>query len=158
MPQVTVRQAIPDDVEGIVPLWQEMTDFNAALDPRMGITPEGAEHFRQFLLLRLEDDNSCVLIAEVEGRIVGYTIGRVVSNPPVFSLSEYAYISDMCVTEGWRRRGIGRRLYQALCEWFRAKGLSVIQLSTLHHNPVSQAFWRAMGFSDYLDRLWCEIT
>ncbi len=26
-----------------------------------------------------------------------------------------------------------------------------------HHNPVSQAFWRAIGCQDFMDRLWCEL-
>jgi hypothetical protein len=32
-----------------------------------------------------------------------------------------------------------------------------VQLNVSAVNPTSQAFWRAMGFQDYLDRMWLDL-
>lgn len=157
MPEIVVRRAGLRDVDDILPLWEEMMRFHAALDPRLEVGPEGASYMRRVFREWLRSEDCRVLVAEAEGEIVGYIVGRVADNPPVFRLRTYGHISDICVAPEWRRRGVGRRLYGALREWFKEEGLSVVQLNAAHRNPTSLAFWRAMGFEDYLHRMWREI-
>lgn len=157
MSQVVVRQATADDVKGILSLWNELMDYHAAVDARFQPAPGGEEHWIEILLDWLRDEDACVLVAEAEGQLVGYIIGMVRENPPVLLPSNYGMVSDICVDPAWRQRGIGRRLFEALKAWFMEKELPSIQLSVAHHNSVSQAFWRAMGGQDYMDRLWFEL-
>ncbi|MFQ6057267.1 MAG: GNAT family N-acetyltransferase [Anaerolineae bacterium] len=155
--EIIVRRARLKDVNDILPLWEEMMRFHAALDPRLEVGPRGVDYMRQVIPDWLRSEACCVLVAEVEGHIVGYIAGRVADNPPIFRLRAYGHVSDICVAPEWRRQGIGRRLYEALREWFKDQGLSVIQLNVAHRNPASQAFWRAMGFEDYLDYMWSKV-
>jgi ribosomal protein S18 acetylase RimI-like enzyme len=155
--QVVIRRATLGDVEEILPLWSEMMDYHAALDTRFQPAPGAGERWIAFLRDRLQSENACVMVAEAEGQLVGYIVGMIGENPPVLLPSKYGLVSDICVDPNWRRQGIGRRLFEALKAWFREKELSTIQLSVAHHNPVSQAFWRAMGCQDFLDRLWVEL-
>jgi ribosomal protein S18 acetylase RimI-like enzyme len=157
MPDIVVRRAELRDLGDILPLWEEMMRFHAALDPRLEVGPEGASYMRRVFREWLGSKDCWVLVAEAEGQIVGYIVGRVADNPPVFRLQTYGHISDICVAPEWRRRGVGRRLYQALREWFKEKDLSVVQLNAAHRNSTSLAFWRAMGFEDYLHHMWKEI-
>ena len=52
----------------------------------------------------------------------------------------------MAVTAAWRRRGVARGLFAAARSWLIAQGVSRIQLTVDAANPVSQGFWREMGF------------
>jgi ribosomal protein S18 acetylase RimI-like enzyme len=157
MSQVVIRQATPDDVGGILPLWNELMDYHAALDARFQPAPSAEENWAEILFDWLRDDDACVLVADAGGKLVGFIIGLVRENPPVLLPPKYGLVTDICVDPAWRRQGIGGRLFEALIVWFREKGLFVVQLSVAHRNPVSQAFWRAMGCAHYLERLWFEI-
>jgi ribosomal protein S18 acetylase RimI-like enzyme len=154
MTRVVIRPASRDDVGGVLPLWSEMMNHHAALDERFRPAPDGEEHWAKILRDWLRDDEVCILVAEAEGRLVGYIIGMLRENPPVLLPSAYGLVSDVCVHPAWRQQGIGRRLFEALKDWFTEKELSTVQLNVAHGNPVSQAFWRAMGCADYMDRLW----
>jgi ribosomal protein S18 acetylase RimI-like enzyme len=157
MSQVVIRRATQDDVEGILPLWNEMMRYHASLDARFQAAPGGEERWAEILRDWLQDDDVCVLVAEADGQLVGYIIGMMRENPPVLLPPTYGLVSDICVDPAWRQRGIGRRLFEALKLWFREKELFIVQLSVAHQNPVSQAFWWAMGCRDYMDRLWLEL-
>lgn len=157
MSQVVVRQATRKDVRGILPLWNEMMDHHAALDARFRPAPDGEGHWAKILRDWLRADDCCVLVADAEGRLVGYIVGMMRENPPVLLPPAYGLVSDICVHPAWRRHGIGRRLFEALRDWFREKELLTVQLNVAHFNPVSQAFWRAVGCEDYMDRLWLAL-
>ena len=154
MSQVVIRQATRNDVGGILPLWTEMMNLHSALDERFRPAPDAEKHWAEVLRSWLRDDDFCVLVADAEGQLVGYIIGMMRANPPVLLPPTYGLVSDICVDPAWRQQGIGRRLFEALEYWFREKGLSTVQLNVAHFSPVSQAFWRAMGCEDYMDRLW----
>jgi GNAT superfamily N-acetyltransferase len=105
----------------------------------------------------MADESKQVLVAESEDKVIGYTIGHLAENPPIFELRYYGHVSDICVAQEWRRRGVGRMLFAALRSWFREHGLSVLQLSAAARNPVAQAFWRQMGFEEFTHKMWLAI-
>ena len=45
-----------------------------------------------------------------------------------------------------RRRGVGRRLIEAISDWFLAHGADEIRLSAAVRNEASNAFYRSLGF------------
>jgi ribosomal protein S18 acetylase RimI-like enzyme len=157
MAQVTVRRARPEDVPGLLVLWQEMMGFHARLDPRFVPATDGATHFGTALKEWMADARWQVLVAEAEGKLVGYTIGMLHDDAPVFALRSYGFVSDICVAPEWRRTGVGRKLFSELRAWFHRHGQTSVQLNVSAVNPTSQGFWRAMGFQDYLDRLWLDL-
>jgi ribosomal protein S18 acetylase RimI-like enzyme len=158
MSEVHVRRATPQDEEAVLQLWQEMMDYHAHLDPRFQPSPDGKEHFHAALKEWMDDDSRCVLVAVADGEVIGYIIGRLAENPPVFALRRFGYVTDICVAPPWRRLGVGRKLFAALQEWFRQQGLTVVQLNVAALNPTSQAFWRAMGFQDFLNQMWLDLA
>ena len=157
MLQVVIRQATRKDVGGVLPLWNQMMDYHAALDARFRPAPDGEKHWADVLCSWLRDDDCCVLVADAEGQLVGYIIGMMRENPPVLLPPAYGLVSDICVDPAWRQQGIGRRLFEGLKVWFKEKELFTVQLNVAHGNLVSQAFWRAVGCEDYMDRLWVGL-
>jgi GNAT superfamily N-acetyltransferase len=157
MVRIRVRRARRDDLDALLDLWQELLDYHANLDRRFAPAAGGRQLFRPTLEAWMADDKWRVLVAEADGQVVGYTIGHIADNPPILEMQQYACVTDICVAPGWRRTGAGRKLFSALRAWFRRHGLSAMQVSVATFNPVSQAFWRTMGFSDYLDRMWLDL-
>lgn len=158
MAQITVRRGIAEDEEAILRLWQEMMDYHAHLDPRFQPTTDGKDHFHTVLKEWIVDETRCVLVAIADGEVIGYIIGCRAENPPVFAMRYFGYVTDICVAPQWRRMGVGHKLFATLKKWFRQQGLTVVQLNVAALNSTSQAFWRAMGFQDFLNRLWLDIA
>jgi len=155
---VVVREAQVSDLDEIMRLYGQLMGLHEILDPRLALDQNGIAAFREHLQNVLGSEYDRVLVAEASdgAGLAGFVMGRLAQNPPVFRQPYYGYVTDMCVDERWRRRGIGRALFEALRGWFHEQGLLTMQVNVAARNPVSQAFWRAVGFTDYLDRLWQE--
>ncbi|MHB9024557.1 MAG: GNAT family N-acetyltransferase [Armatimonadota bacterium] len=154
---VTVRPATRKDLDAIGNLWIELMSFHAALDPRFRIPSHGREKYMRHTQEGLADRHYRVLVAEDNGRVIGYISGYIALNPPIFPTPRYGFIADLCVTAHSRRRGVGRSLVTALRHWFQVNDMEHVQLNVAHCNPVSQAFWRKVGCSDYLDHMWLSL-
>lgn len=155
--KVQIRRAQPSDLDQLVALWQELADFHAALDSHLALAPDAAARWRQNAAEWLEDDNWRILLAEEGGVAVGYISASIREMPPVFVEKHHGMIADVIVTARCRRRGIGGQLYRAMTDWFCERGISVIELNIAAANPISQAFWRKMGFGDYMVRLRVDL-
>ncbi len=158
MKGIEIRRATRDDVPAIVALWQEMMGFHVALDPeRFRPAANGAHCWAEAVTGWLKDENHCAFVADAGDRLVGYIVGWLRQPPPVFEPDVFGFVSDICVATDCRQKGIGRRLFGALNDWFREQGASHVELNVAVTNPVSQAFWRSMGGQDYLDHMWCKL-
>jgi len=84
-----------------------------------------------------------VLIAELDGRAVGFTLFF-----PRYSTwhgRHGLYIEDIFVDESARGTGIGRKLIAAVAKIAQARGASRIDLSVLKWNPARD-FYQRLGF------------
>jgi [ribosomal protein S18]-alanine N-acetyltransferase len=89
---------------------------------------------------QLENPNTCYLIAEEDGALVGYA-GLMAPRG-----AETAEVHTVTVTEDHRRRGIGRRMLVALLEEAAARGASEVFLEVRVDNPAAQDLYRSLGF------------
>lgn len=86
---------------------------------------------------------SCV--AEAEGKIVGYILGRLAYSPP--PLGKSAWIQIVGVAPEHRRRGIGRRLVAAFLEQSRTREARPVHISVPLWDEGSQKFLQGCGFT-----------
>ena len=109
--------------------------------------------WESFARKQLDERDSLLIVAEVGNKIIGYCLARIQLNPPFIRIRKNGVISNLFVEEAFRRRGIGRKLFDFARKWFEQKGVEHLLVTVVHHSPVAQGFWRAMGFTDYLDAL-----
>jgi len=80
-------------------------------------------------------------IALHDGTVAGYiTVGHTLMG----SRGQYAQLEAFQVSEPFRGRGIGRRLFQAACKAARDMGAESLYISA-HSSRESQAAYRALG-------------
>lgn len=77
-----------------------------------------------------------------DGRLAGFLVGFVSPDHPT-----RAYIHMVATNPNLRRRGLGRRLYEAFIEDVRARGVTSVTAITWPGNRPSLAFHAALGFT-----------
>lgn len=150
MVESVVHDANRRDLPAVVNLWQEMMDYHRAYDARFRFSPNAPREVERHLLETLRSRSARIVVAEAKGRVIGYIVGEVHARRPIYPVGVYGFISDICVTAECRRRGVGRALIDALDSWFATQKVTSVELFAAALNPESVAFWRAMGYSDYL--------
>ena len=154
-----IRLAQQSDVAGISQMWARMVERHAQLDATtFRPAADGAELYARFIEDRLEDAYARILVAEVDGELVGYISGGIADiNSQLFEAQRCGLITELFVCAGQRRQGIGSQLVERLMLWFRACDVSRFEWYTSAQNPAALAFWRAMGGEAYLLRMRAPI-
>jgi ribosomal protein S18 acetylase RimI-like enzyme len=158
--EFTIRPGVEEDTPKMLRLWREMMDVHAHLEPRFRPlpAPEGEQAWAQHLREHVwSSQDWCVFVAEADGRLVGQIIGMTRNSLPVFEPERYGYVTDIVVAPAARRAGVGQALFEALKGWFSQRDIPYLQLSVTCSNPASQAFWRTMGCTDYMDTMWYDL-
>jgi GNAT superfamily N-acetyltransferase len=156
---VTIRLFTPDDAKAVAALWESLVDFHQTLDkdlPRA--TSGGGRIYVERMVSRIGDADTLVLVAEIDGHVVGYVLGAIVDLvPDMFEREMCGFIADIFVEPDHRRHGIGRMLIDAVLDWFRSEGIRYYEWYVAAQNPTARAFWREMGGRELMVRMRCEI-
>ena len=123
---VELRLARADDLDAVIAIERAAYPTDAWSAEAMGS--------------QLENPNTHYVIAVEEDRIVGYA-GLLAPRG-----LETAEVHTVTVAEGYRRRGIGRRMLVALLEEATARGATEVFLEVRVDNPSAQDLYRSLGF------------
>jgi ribosomal protein S18 acetylase RimI-like enzyme len=144
----TIRPATKQDLAAVGRLGALLMRAHYEFDPERFMRPQrGVEQgYASFLGSQLDDPDSVVLVAESEGRVVGYIYAAV--EPPSWKeLRDRAgYIHDVLVAEGHRRSGVAEALINAAIEWLRTRDVPRVVLGTAAQNENAQRLFRRLGF------------
>jgi len=159
---VSVRRATHADMEAVVRIGMQSVFYHAAHEPTMEPARSEPRKMRARFEMILNDlPNATIFVAEQDGRIAGfYTI--YIQNideswtPPLFASGRYGLIAEVAVDEQLRGRGIGRRLFAAVDEWFHNRDVQSYWLIYLPANPLSSTFWPALGFRPVWEVLYAD--
>jgi len=148
-----IRRATARDLDRVVVLWSALTEHHAAHDavftPRSGAEAE----IRRLLDATLRDPDAAIFVCEGEIGFVGYCVVRVARAPSILMETERAEITDLLVGENERRRGLGRALVGCALRWVEERGVARCEIRVHARNAEGQAFWRSLGFDDWMDVL-----
>lgn len=95
-----------------------------------------------FIRSHVDPANSTLMLAEDDGRIVGI-VGFLGHDLPD---ERHAGEFGLSVAKGYRGRGIGTALIEALLAWAPPHGISRIEVRSWSNNPTATRLYRRMGF------------
>ena len=142
-----IRQAEPKDESAIAELWQVMVDYHRELDPLLFRAAEdGARRYAASVCERLDDPWSRVLVAEVDGAVVGYAYGMIADiTTEFYQPTRSGLLLDVCVSASQRRRGIGTELVEAMRHWFVECEVERFEWHVSAGNEAALQFWQSIG-------------
>jgi GNAT superfamily N-acetyltransferase len=157
-PALVLRHANVEELEQIQPLWQAL--YRHQFEHGMLLQlPEGAydawlKSIRPFL-----GRFASVVVAELNGEIVGFVAGRIRTLPPYFGAATIGAISEVFVSDQYRSRGIGQRLLEFALKWFEDQQITRVELQVVAGNPDGIRFYRQLGWhEELLQMVWTPGT
>ena len=136
MSTITVRQAALSDIEALAPLFDGYRQFYGR--------PSDISAAREFLLERLNHDESVLFIAHEDNKPVGFT--QLYPSFSSVSLARVFILNDLFVYEHARRKGIASNLMSAATQFANSLGAVRVSLSTATSNETAQALYQSAGW------------
>ena len=99
---------------------------------------------RRGLQLMLENFRGCVLVAEINDRVIGMCSGQLTISTAEGGAA--LLVEDVVVDASLRGQGVGRRLMEGLGAWARQQGASRLQLLADRNNAPALEFYKRLGW------------
>jgi ribosomal protein S18 acetylase RimI-like enzyme len=145
---VGVRRATPADTAAIGRLGALLVRLHHDLDPKRFIaaTSRTEQAYGSFLGTQLDEPNIVILVAERDGKVIGYTYAGVEGRDYMSLRGPAGVLYDIVVDPAHRGQGVGRMLLDATLKALKAGGATQVVLSTAERNPIAQRLFERAGF------------
>jgi ribosomal protein S18 acetylase RimI-like enzyme len=156
---VVVRRATKTDLPTLGRLGALLVQQHHDFDRRrfLPATRRTPDHYAQFLGSQLDDPDVVVLVAEHEGRVIGYTFAAMEGYDYKSLRGPAALLHDILVDPDHRDRGVGSRLLDETLSLLQSRGARQIVLSTAERNESAQRLFARMGFRRTMIEMTREI-
>ncbi len=145
---LTIRRADAGDVATLGSLGAALMRAHYAFDPQrfLAAGPHAEAGYASFLGSQLDDDEAIVLVAEIDGRVVGYVFAALEPMSWKDLRGPAGFIHDVLVDEAARGAGAGTALVEATIAWLRGRGAPRVMLGTAARNAAAQRLFERLGF------------
>ena len=152
--KITIRQAIPDDLDSLFKFEQGVIDAERPYDP----TLDPGEIFYYDLQKLITSPDTELMVAEVQARLVGSGYARIEKAKPYNALTHYSYLGFMYVLPEYRGKGINRMIIDALKEWSRSRNIFEMRLDVYNDNEAAIRAYEKRGFSKHLINMRVDMS
>jgi ribosomal protein S18 acetylase RimI-like enzyme len=144
----TIRPAKSEDMPAVGRLGALLIREHHDFDPQRFIAPmPGVEKgYGSYLDTQLGAPNVVVLVAERDGKVIGYTYSGVEGTDYMALRGPAGAMYDIVVDPDHRQQGVGRMLVDATLEALKSKGVPRVVLSTAEKNAAAQRLFDRAGF------------
>jgi len=146
---LNIRPFKPLDLDILVSFWREIENNPTLSGDLFSPSQENETRWRKHILSVYEEDENQILIAENDGKIVGFIKIKILVTHPLVSNIKCSLISDMYVLPEFRRKGIASTLMNRVFEYVKSKGVTHVRLNVMESNIPAYNLYEKMGFVDY---------
>jgi GNAT superfamily N-acetyltransferase len=148
---ITLRAAIPADIDAIASLLAEVDRFYGA--PDLESADERIPVIRDAILGTLPAAH--VLLAWRGAELVGFASYSFLW--PAAGVTRSLWLKELYVKDDRRREGVGRLLMQQLCKVATEAACSRLEWTTDVDNSIAQGFYAALGVSHNPSKLFYRL-
>ena len=159
-----IRPATAADVPAVLPMVEKIAALHQQWDPaRYDYKPNPSERYQRWLTARAADPEAVFLVADHERLledvpfIVGFLIGTVESNIPIYRTARFGFIHDLWVEPDYRNEGLGRQMAMLAIEKFRDLGMTQVRLETAERNEPARKLFASCGFRVATNEMLAEL-
>ncbi len=152
---VKIRNATAKDVPTLTRLWHGLMNHHMSLaktkeQKELYELREDAEgRWIGWLTGYLQSDDGLVLVAEDNGKVVGYSMNFVKPNIPIYVVDKLGHFSDLYIEPEYRGKGIGREFFERVMAWLKKKKIRYASIGAQSVNPDAQEIYRKWGNKEF---------
>ena len=146
MKNFTIRRAILKDKTALLNLEQKVIEaerpYNSTIKPKSAIYYD-LNHL-------LADDKSQLIVAELNGEIVGTGYAQIRESKKSLNHDHHSYLGFMYVTPECRGLGVNKLVLDNLITWSKDKGVFDLYLDVYDDNDAAISAYKKVGFAKSL--------
>ena len=136
-----IRRIRAGEAAVVTDLWDDMA---RSADDGGPLSARGRRNITAMLTLAADHDEVFCLVAEKDGHIVAFTVGRLVREQLLPGVG--GEIEEFYVIPAARASGLSRALADAVMEQLRSMGAGIIWHHVCRDDQAAQGFWQHLGF------------
>jgi L-amino acid N-acyltransferase YncA len=141
------RLANTGDHEAIFPMLRQHRLRHQQLDAALyQLHPDAERRFLRWVGEVGEDPRTTLLVAEEQGKIVGFVYAIIERDLPIYLHEEFAVIREWWVEPAFRRRGAGKALIDLLTTELAGVGVWQLRVRTAAGDADARALLGRCGF------------
>lgn len=132
----------------------QLQDFLIVLDPlhRLRRTSDFSPGYAKSMIQKVEKHDGVIYLGYDGKKVVGCIVGVIekstVKNEFGSVPTKGGRIEELFVAEGYRSRGIGKKLMKKMETYMRKKKCTVVRVETFSPNTSAHNFYKSLGYSD----------
>lgn len=137
------------DLDGLLALQEETFDLHLSLDSIYYVPWDDTvrDNLGRCFVAAISKDDPMLLAARDGDQLVGTILYRIAKEDPMDNhFKRCGVVMDIAVTEAARGKGIGKRLLNAVEEFFAEQDVSHIKLYCSTSNPRAHGFYEREGY------------
>ena len=148
-PSIVVKKAGLNDIDDLLVMIEKFYRFNEEFDPAWSVKEEARSAARELALKYIRDPSSVVLVAQIEGKTIGFIRAEIRENP-ILENGRLGIIVELYVHPQYRRRGVAKRLVEEASKELASRGVNVVGAEFPAANSIAKAFYENLGFRPYI--------
>ncbi|MFH1364044.1 MAG: GNAT family N-acetyltransferase [Candidatus Aenigmatarchaeota archaeon] len=145
-----VKTATMDDLDNLKQLnkiqcTREHEEFDSSVIPDWAFTKVGDDYMKK----RLKERDSCVFIAYVGKKPIGYLIGTLTEVEIYRDMKKFAELETVYVIKSHRGHGMGTEMINLFFDWCHRRQIKRVRTVTPILNIEGINFYKNIGFVDY---------
>jgi GNAT superfamily N-acetyltransferase len=139
---IRIRPATPADLPTLLEFEQGVITTERPMDPTI---QEGSIRYYDLNAMLASPDIQ-LLVAELDGRLIGSGYGRIETGRIYLKHARHAYLGFMYVLPAHRGQGVNQLIIDALRQWAHTRNITELRLDVYYVNePAIRAYEKA-GF------------
>ncbi|MCQ2506756.1 MAG: GNAT family N-acetyltransferase [Lachnospiraceae bacterium] len=144
--ELCVKEMTCSDYDAFAVMLVELNNYHAEGRPDLFIKTEDVIYTKEKFEKMINDPNYVMLMAYADEKKVGFAI-TVIKEKLVMVTHKNGIMEELFVDREYRRRGIGRLLYNETVERLNKKGIDRLMLTVWSLNPDAIRFYRALNMN-----------
>ena len=144
---INIRKGRKSDFDKILKLAKELYEAELPFDKNLNKHYYNNQKAKDDLRKSISSRKKTFLVAEEDRNLVGYVDGYLMDKEVY--ISKVAYLDHLCVSEKYRKQGIGKMLMDEFTKIMKEKDAKFIKLNAFENNIAAISFYKKEEFKEY---------
>ncbi|MFH1585205.1 MAG: GNAT family N-acetyltransferase [archaeon] len=144
-----IRKARKGDERDLMELYPQFWEIHNLIDPL--IKPAKKLTRKSYLNGAKENIKKFkfgFLVAEIDGKVVGYIEFMIKKNENFFKVKRYGYLDATVTHKNYRKRGVAKALTKEAIKSLKKRGIKYVKANVYNSNKIAIGVWKKLGFKE----------